>query len=80
MGPMSDTPKKSKIVSTVQEKAAHTTVDHEVDIKKIRIGDYSIFQAVTYAVYDDFIAVIGKLDIQIHYAKYPLKSFILVSN
>ena len=49
-------------MSTVQEKAAHTTVDHEDEIKKIRIGDYPIFQAVTYAVYDDFIAVIGKLD------------------
>ena len=62
MGPMSDTLKKSKIVSTVQEKAAHTTVDHEVEIHKVRIGDYSIFQGLTYAVYDDFIAVIGKLD------------------
>lgn len=63
MGPMSDTLKKSKIVSTIKEKASQAKVNHEVEIKKIRIGDCSIFQAVNYTVYDDFIAVIGKLEL-----------------
>ena len=62
MNPMSETMRKSKVTSTIREKAASTVIDKEIEIKKVKFGN-STFEAMSFIVYDDFITLVGKLNL-----------------
>lgn len=60
MNPMSETMRKSKVTSTVREKASSTVVEKEIEIKKVKFGT-STFETLNFIVFDDFISLVGKL-------------------
>ena len=62
MNPMSETMRKSKVTSTIKEKAASTVIEKEIEIKKIKFGN-STFEALSFVVFDDFLTLVGTLNL-----------------